>query len=141
MFERMLNKNEQPTIEQMISYCKVTSKLFKDINEWLKNECNTTQAIVFPYGNSYGWGISHKINGKLICNVFPENDSFTVMIRMTNKQFESIYNQVDIYTQGYIDNKYQCNNGGWIHYRVTNEKHFNDIKTILAVKCGLKIIN
>lgn len=36
----------------------------------------------------------------------------------------------------YIDNKYPCNDGGWIHYRVTAEEQLADISTLIATKCG-----
>jgi len=115
MYERMLNKNETPSLEQMTLHCGITAELFTKLNEWLSAEYSTVQTIVFPYGNSYGWGISHKKKGKLVCNVFPESNAFSVMLRMSNEQFASVYEQLDKYAKEYIDNKYPCHDGGWIH--------------------------
>ena len=136
MYERMLNKSEVPTMDTMTAYCSAAAAMFTELNERLSVEHNTTQAIVFPYGNSYGWGISHKKKGKLVCNVFPENGAFTVMLRMTNTQFMSVYDRLGDYAKNYIDNKYSCNDGGWIHYRVTDKEQFADILSLLSVKCG-----
>ena len=136
MYERMLNKSEAPTIDSMTAYCGAAATMFTELNERLSAEYGTTQAIVFPYGNSYGWGISHKRKGKLVCNVFPEDGAFTVMLRLTNTQFMSVYDRLGVYAKNYIDNKYPCNDGGWIHYRVTDKEQFADILTLLAVKCG-----
>ena len=136
MYERMLNKSEAPTAESMAAYCGAAATMFTELNEQLSAEYGTTQAIVFPYGNSYGWGISHKRKGKLVCNVFPENGAFTVMLRLTNTQFMSVYGRLGVYAKNYIDNKYPRNDGGWIHYRVTDREQFADILTLLAVKCG-----
>ena len=136
MYERMLNKSEVPTIDSMIAYCDDAATMFTELNEQLSAEYGTTQAIVFPYGNSYGWGISHKRKGKLVCNVFPENGAFNVMLRMTNAQFMSVYDRLGVYAKNYIDNKYPCNDGGWIHYRVTDKEQFADILSLLSVKCG-----
>lgn len=111
MYERMLNKNEKPTAEQMASYCGATSTMFTELNEWISNGDSTVQAIVFPYGNNYGWGISHKGKGKLICNVFPESGAFTVMIRLSDKQFSSVYEKLDEYAKEYIDNNCHQNRG------------------------------
>ena len=74
---------------------------------------------------------------KLICNIFPEKDAFTVMIRLTNQQFESVYDKVESYTQAYIDQKYACGDGGWIHYRVLSEVHVEDIKKLVKSKCHI----
>ncbi len=104
MYERMLNKSEVPTIAVMTAYCGETAALFTELNEWLSTEYGTVQTIVFPYGNSYGWGISHKRKGKLVCNVFPENGAFVIMLRMSDLQFASVYDQLGGYTKNCIDN-------------------------------------
>lgn len=134
MYERMLNKHEKPEIADMTAYCGENGELFALFNEWLSETHGTTQNVSFPYGNSYGWGIAHRIKQKLICNVFAEKNAFTVMVRLSGKQFESIYSQVRPYAKDYIDNKYPCGDGGWIHYRVTCRENMEDIKKILAAK-------
>lgn len=136
MYERMLNKQTPPTMEEMIAYCGANGERFAQLNKWLTATCQTEQKITFPYGNQYGWGISHHRKKKLICNVFAEKDSFTVMIRLSGKQFDSLYADVLPYTQEYIDNKYPCGDGGWIHYRVTSSEQLSDIQKMLSIKCG-----
>lgn len=136
MYERMLNKQVTPTIEEMTEFCGENAERFSLLNEWLSSAFNTEQKLVFPYGNKYGWGVAHKKKNKLICNVFAENNAFTVMMRLSDKQYAAVYNQLQKHTQEYIDNKYPCGDGGWIQYRVTSMEHFDDIKTLLSVKCS-----
>lgn len=136
MYERMLNKQIVPTMEEMAAYCGESAERFSEINDWLTTAFSTEQKVVFPYGNKYGWGIGHYKKKQLICNIFAESGSFTVMIRLTNTQYESIYKELMKYTQEYIDNKYLCGDGGWIHYRVTCQEHLEDIKKLLKVKCS-----
>ncbi|MBD5141506.1 MAG: DUF3788 domain-containing protein [Ruminococcus sp.] len=136
MYERMLDKKVVPTIPEMTAYCGENAELFTLLNNWLSETYGTVQEVVFPYGNNYGWGISHKIKKKFICNVFAENNSFTVMMRLSNKQFDTIYDNVEKYTQEYIDNKYPCGEGGWIHYRIINKDNFSDIQKLLNIKCS-----
>lgn len=136
MYERMLNKQKTPTIEEMTNFCGENSERFTLLNEWLSSSFNTEQKVVFPYGNNYGWGIAHKKKNKLMCNIFAESNSFTVMMRLSNKQYDTVYDKLRKYTQEYIDNKYPCGDGGWIHYRITCDEHFDDIKTLLSVKCS-----
>lgn len=136
MYERMLNKQEVPTTEEMTAYCGENAELFTRVNEWMTENYGTVQEITFPYGNSYGWGIAHRKRKKLLCNIFAEDNAFTVMIRLSDKQFGSVYEQVLEYTKEYIDNRYPCGDGGWIQYRVTCKEHFEDIKKLLAVKCS-----
>lgn len=134
MYERMLDKQIVPTIEEMITYCGESSKQFIKLNSFLADHRGTQQEIRFPYGNKYGWSVTHRKKKKLICDIFAEKDAFTVMLRLTNDQFESLYDELLPYTQEYIRNKYPCGDGGWIHYRVLNEEHLNDIEKLLALK-------
>lgn len=136
MYERMLNKQVMPTIEEMAEYCTENAKFFSMINDWLTTTFGTEQKIVFPYGNNYGWGVGHYKKKKLMCNIFAEDSAFTVMIRLSNIQYGTIYEDLAKYTQDYIDNKYSCGDGGWIHYRVTCQEHYEDIKKLLTVKCS-----
>lgn len=57
------------------------------------------------------------------------------MLLLSDKQFKKIYEYLQKYTKKYIDNKYFCGDGGWIHYRVTRKEHLEDIKKLLAIKC------
>lgn len=136
MYERMLNKLAEPTIAEMTAYCGNSAEWFVQLNEWLSQSYETVQNVVFPYGNQYGWGIAYRKKKKLICNVFAENNGFTVMLRLSNGQFEGVYHQVQKYTQEYINKNYSCGDGGWIQYRVTCKEHFDDIQKLLTVKCA-----
>lgn len=134
MYERMLIKQAIPTIEEMTKFCGENSERFSLLNEQLTSTFNTEQKIVFPYGKKYGQGVAQK--NRLICNVLAEDSAFSVMVRLSDKLYNTIYNRLQKYTQEYIDNKYPCGDGGWIHYRVTSKEHFNDIKILLSVKCS-----
>ncbi|MCR2048892.1 DUF3788 domain-containing protein [Acetatifactor muris] len=136
MYERMLDKLAKPIIEEMAVFCGENAERFSLLNEWLASVFHTDERIVFPYGNHYGWGVSHKVKNKLICNIFAEDNAFTVMMRLSDRQYQTVYSQLQEYARGLIDNKYSCGDGGWIHYRVTEEEQFDDIKTLLAVKCS-----
>lgn len=93
MYERILNKQETPSIEDMTAYCGGTAEWFTLLNEWLSNTYETAEKIVFPYGNNYGWGIAHRVRSKLICNIFPEDGAFTVMIRLSDNSFHLYMNR------------------------------------------------
>ena len=139
MYERMLNKQVVPTIEEMTSYCGVNAELFTMLNQWLSNQYCTLQETVFPYGKHYGWGIAHRSKKKLLCNIFPEDNAFTVMVRCSDRQFASVYGNMQKYTQEYMDHKSPCGDGGWIHYGVKCKEHLEDIMKLLIVKSEQRI--
>lgn len=66
MYERMPDKSTMPTMDEMVAYCDERAPLFAALNMWIAEALQTQQKIVFPYGNSYGWGVSHKKKSKLI---------------------------------------------------------------------------
>lgn len=134
MYERMLNKQHEPTLEEFIEYCGNCKNLFEKADVFFIKELKTEKLIRFPYGNSYGWGMKYFIKNKHVCDIFAEKDAFTVMLRLTDAEFGKIYNEVTSYTKEYIDNKYPCGSGGWIHYRVLNEHHLEDVKNMLKLK-------
>ena len=51
MYERMLNKQEQPQYNEMCMHCKECGELFAGLNTWLMETFATHQDITFPYGN------------------------------------------------------------------------------------------
>ncbi len=136
MYERMLNKKTRPSPEELAAWCGEAGALFKALNEWLRETYASGQTIEFPYGNKYGWGIAHRKKKKLVCHVFAEAGAFTLMIRLTDAQFAAVYGRVQEYTRAYIDGKYPCGDGGWIHYRVVNPENLDDARTLLSAKCA-----
>lgn len=50
MYERMLNKQVVPTIEEMTAYCAENAEHFFDINNWMTTTFKTEQKVVFPTG-------------------------------------------------------------------------------------------
>lgn len=136
MYERMLDKSVQPTPAEMARFCGENGKRFLALNDWLSATFSTKQAVVFPYGNSYGWGIAHKKNTNLMCNVFAEKHAFTVMMRLTDTQWESVYETAQEPMRRCIEGRYPCGNGGWIHYRVTCAADLCDIQRALTLRCS-----
>ena len=74
---------------------------------------------------------------KLICNVFAENDAFTVMIRLSNEQFLSLYDRMGEETRKCIDNKYPVVTEDGFITGSPVRLIFCDIQKMLEVKCAL----
>lgn len=138
MYERMLDKTVTPTLAEVTAWCGENASRFTALNDWIAANYSLEQKIVFPYGNRYGWGIAHRKKAKLICNVFAESGAFTVMTHLSDKQFQAVFPQLSAYAQGIVDHKYPCGDGGWIHFRVTDDHHMDDIMALLNAKMQKK---
>lgn len=134
MYERMLDKSLVPTLADLTAWCDENGPLFTALNEWISTQYATEQQIVFPYGKRYGWGVAHRKKARLICNIFAEKGAFTVMTHLADKQFQSVYARLSEHGQQQVDAKYPCGDGGWIHFRVTNAAHLDDIQALLGAK-------
>ncbi len=131
MNERLLGKAIVPSYSDMVQYCEGQGQSFDRFNSWVEQTYSAPSEVKFPYGNSYGWCVSFHKGNKLIYNVFPEIGAFCVMVRRTDRPFEKVYENVSEYAKELIDNKYPCNNGGWIHFRVNSEESYRDIVSIM----------
>lgn len=134
MYQRLLNKEIKPDRLEMSEYCYPQSSNFDCFNHYLRNHFATSQEIRFPYGHQYGWSICHRKGQKLVCDVFPEEGAFTVMFRLTTEQMAELSPQVNEQTQARLREHYQCGNGGWLHYRVTEDEQLQQLKILFEGK-------
>lgn len=130
----MLDKQKEPSFDEMISYCGEVGKLWLELDGYLKDKLQMKGCIRFPYGNKYGWSVKYSIKSKHVCDVFAENGAFMVLIRMSNASMEPIYSTLSDYAKVVWDNKYPCGSGGWLNYRVTGNEQFQDILKIIETK-------
>ena len=134
MYERLLDKQTQPTLEAFYAHCGDAAPLLRELDAFLTELLGAPALLRFPYGNHYGWGLKYSRKKAHFCDVFAERGAFTIMVRLSNPQFESVYGTLKPYTQTFVDNKYPCGNGGYIHYRVLLPEHLEDAKALLAAK-------
>ena len=138
MYERMLNKQEVPTFDDMLNYCGESRELWIALEKYLEDELNASNLIRFPYGKNYGWSKKYYVKSKHICDVFAENGAFTAFFRLKNVAMENIDNNLSDYTKEIWKNKYPCGDGGWIRYRVLKAEHLEDLKKLLCIKMNKK---
>lgn len=58
------------------------------------------------------------------------------MIRLFNRQYDTIYQSLQNYEQQIVNHKYPCSDGGWIHYRIIGKEHMDDIEKMIDIKCS-----
>jgi hypothetical protein len=138
MYERMLNKQEVPTFDDLIRYSGECGSLWLELDKRLEADFQLSKLIRFPYGNSYGWGVKYSKKSKHICDVFAESGAFTAMLRISDKAMDMLYNDLGGYAKDLWDNKYPCNEGGWIHFRVLDTEGLKDLERIIGAKMGVK---
>jgi len=138
MYERMLNKQEQPTFEDLINHCDEMGSLWLELDERLISEFSVEKLIRFPYGNEYGWGVKYSRKSKHICDIFAENGAFAALFQVSQKAMDMIYDELSDYAKEVWADKSPCKGGGWIEFRVLNHEQLNDLEKIIRAKITVK---
>ena len=134
MYERLLNKQEPPTFEEMIAYSGESGPLWLELEQHLEGIGLSRLQIRFPYGKDYGWGAKYGKKSKHICDVFAENGAFTALFQVSEKAMETVLHELDGYAKEIWADRSPCASGGWISFRVLNQAHLQDLAKILEAK-------
>lgn len=136
MYERLINKNEMPTIEEFLVHIGKGKELFGSIDAFLINEINSSKMIKFD-AHSRCWKMSYHIKRKYICDIITEKDAFTIVTRLSEESIRNVYDGLLPYAKECIDNS-PFRHRGWIEYRVLSALHLEDIKTMLQIRANDK---
>ncbi|MBN2442721.1 MAG: DUF3788 domain-containing protein [Spirochaetales bacterium] len=138
MFERLLNKEKEPTQEEIQQHLgKTHFNLLTDLETFLKNNYDINSALKFPFGNNYGWGNKYSHKSKHLFYLFFERQAFTITIQIGKNELKRFYDTFDDLspkTRTLWESKYPCGEGGWIHYRVTTEDELVDAVKLIKIK-------
>lgn len=136
MYERLLDKNVKPTMEEFVAHIGIGKELFENIDAFLINELNLEKEIKFD-AHSRCWKINFRVKRKYICDIIAEKDAFTIVTRLSEENIEKVYDDISLYANKCIDNS-PFRHRGWIEYRVLCFEHLEDAKTILKNRAKCK---
>lgn len=142
MDERMLNKNAEPSAEDIMAHIgKDAEKYLHQLEAYLEENYDLVKELKFPFGNNYGWGYKYSHKSKHLFYVFYDKNSISITLQIGDEALvEKIKDSLSLNAQLLWKNRYPCgkNNGGWIHYRITECEQLNDIFAFVQLKCKHK---
>jgi hypothetical protein len=138
MYERMLNKQEIPTFDELIRYSGDSGSLWLGLDRHMEDKYKVSKLIRFPYGKDYGWSVKYSIKSKHICDVFAENGAFTALFQVSDKAVATVHDELSDYGKDIWADKYPCASGGWIKFRVLNEEQLQDLEKIIHAKVTVR---
>ena len=138
MYERMLNKQEVPTFDDLIRYCGERGVLWLALDKYLEDELRASRQIRFPYGSKYGWSAKYSVKNKHICDIFAENGAFAALFQISDKAMSTVYDELNAYAKDVWADKSPCSSGGWIEFRVLNEEQLQDLKKTIHAKVTVR---
>ena len=139
MYERLADRSNKPTVEQIKEYLDNESyERLLSLEEYLRAHYQLSKQLRFPFGSNYGWGYKYSHKSAHLCYIFFEKGAFTVTLQIGDRQVhlvEKMMKHLSQKAQELWTNRYPCGeDGGWIHYRVLDDNDLNDIYMLVGAK-------
>ena len=135
-FDRLLNKQETPSDNQIHEYIGSRVELWESIHTYVKNHYEFKPELVF-FTKKYGWTIRYRRSGKTLCYFFPEEDAFSILIVLGAKEaanLETMRNEVNDNIMTVFDTTEQLHDGRWMWVRILNESDLESLILLLNAK-------
>lgn len=139
MYERLLDKENEPTLAQ-IEACLGTEsyRRLRELEEQLQARYHLGREIRFPFGKAYGWGYKYSHRSVHLCYAFFEKGAFTVTVQIGDKQvplLEACLDDLSPKVRALWENRYPCGErGGWVHYRVMCDEDVEAVCRLIYAK-------
>lgn len=139
MYERMLNKKNIPTMDEIQETMgKAAQDILNQFESFLVELYDLHRELKFPFGKNYGWGYKYSHKNKHLCYLFFEQGGFTIFTQIGDKQIFEMEDKLLFLSdkaKEIWDRRYPCGeHGGWINYRVISEEDMMEALVFIKVK-------
>lgn len=141
MHERMMDKTNQPSDLDMIN------AIGHPIAEaWTALRCFLVQTYdIVPIFNSggkkYGWNLQHRISGRPLCEMYPENGSFTALVVLGKSELDQALERIETFgptVRQALAESPRFHDGCWMYIRVSDsltcQQDVQDIEQLILIK-------
>jgi inhibitor of KinA sporulation pathway (predicted exonuclease) len=136
-YERMLDKTHQPGEADMLGCIgQLVSECWIALDQFLRETYQVEPELKFG-GTKYGWVLSYRKGGRPLCDLYPENGAFTVLIVLGGKEAAQALAELDSFgptVRGYLENTPAYHDGRWLWIRVQQSRDIADIQRLLLMK-------
>jgi hypothetical protein len=141
MHERMLDKTTQPTEADMINTIgPAIAPAWTALRRFLV-ETYDIAPILDSGGRKYGWNLQHRAGGRPLCEMYPENGSFTALVVLGRAVLEQAVARIDTFgptvRQALVTTPVY-HDGCWLYIRVadplTCQQDVEDIQQLILIK-------
>ena len=141
MYERMMDKSTQPSDGDMIHWIRQPIA-----DEWiaLRRFLAETYDIVPIFnsgGKRYGWNLQYRIGGHPLCEMYPEQGSFTALVILGKAELGQAMDRIEIFgsiVQQALAETPRYHDGCWMYIRVSDaltcHKDVQDIEELILIK-------
>lgn len=129
MYERLKNKDEQPTAERLATPVGSAKEALDALRAFLSGELHAEALIKFDAHNQC-WKMSYHAKKKYVCDILAEKDAFTLVTRIPAESVGQLLSEMSPYARERIESD-PFHLKGWVGYRVLGIEHLKDAKAVL----------
>jgi hypothetical protein len=135
---RMLDKAQEPSETGIINFISDTNATatWKQLQKYMKTHYDLLAETIY-YGDKYGWVKRYRKSGRTIISLFPEKNSFTLLIVYGKKEIDKFTAQETEFIPAIVEvfrNTKKLHDGKWLWIRVTSPTFLESLKKLIAIK-------
>lgn len=141
MHERMMDRTRQPSDEDMSRWIgKPLAGDWVSLRQFLV-ETYSIEPILNDGGKKYGWNLQYRLGGRPLCEMYPEQGSFTVLVILGKAELETAMGRLgtlgEVVRSAVADSP-RYHDGCWMYIRVkdlpTSRQVVQDIEQLILIK-------
>lgn len=141
MHERMMDKSTQPSDEDMVSWIgQPIAAAWIALRRFL-TETYDIVPIFNSGGKRYGWNLQYRISGRPLCEMYPEQGSFTALVILGKVELDQAMERIETFgsiVRQALAESPRYHDGCWMYIRVSNalscHQDVQDIAELILIK-------
>ena len=139
--ERLIDKNTRPTDEDMkTAIGSALENCWTGLRIFLVDTYDIEPVLQFG-GPRYGWNLQHRKGGRPLCEMYPEQNSFTALVILGKVELELALKRIDSFgpkVRKALLETPRFHDGCWMYIRIpdpqTCQQDVEDIKQLILIK-------
>ncbi|MEA4846375.1 MAG: DUF3788 domain-containing protein [Clostridiaceae bacterium] len=141
--DMILNGSYMPVYDEIVEYINLpVRELWKQINDFIRQRYKSLPRIMYSIcSGKPGWNVKYQKSGKSICTLYPEKDSFVVLIVIMLDLLpliEAMSEELTEETLQTIRTARPFNGTKWLMLQVKNDLQLDDVKQLIILKQDTK---
>jgi len=141
MHERMMDKSNQPSDADMVNWIgQPIAEAWSALRRFLVETYKITPGFNSG-GKKYGWNLQHRSGGRPLCEMYPEQGSFTALVILGKVDLERALERLETFrptVQKALVESPRYHDGCWMYIRVadplTCQQDVQDIEQLILIK-------
>lgn len=135
-YPRMMDKEHPPTPKEMLQTVGSASALWLALRQFLAMSYDIVPETVFG-GKKYGWTVHYRKGGRTLCDLYPEQNAFTVLVVLGKAEAAQALDRLNEFSpqvRSIIENTPPLHDGRWLWIRPSSLDDIACIETLLTLK-------